>query len=222
MYLSRMNLNPRRRGTRGLLGNPQAMHAAVMSAFPPDAHGEGRPLWRTDKDGDRLALYLVSPTPPSFEHLQEQSGWANQQSWQIRPYGPILDRLMLGQHYSFRLTANPVRTVTDNHGVKKRCAHVTVAQQVDWLTSRAEDSGFRLVGLTSAVENDPAVPAVAVTARETLRFPRGGRTVTIARAQFDGVLEVTDVDEMRKTLTTGLGKAKAYGCGLMTLARSGS
>lgn len=37
---------------------------------------------------------------------------------------------------------------------------------------------------------------------------------------FDGRLEVTDPAALRRTLTLGLGKAKAYGCGLMTLAKA--
>jgi CRISPR system Cascade subunit CasE len=35
---------------------------------------------------------------------------------------------------------------------------------------------------------------------------------------YEGRLRIDDVDKVRTVLTTGLGKAKAYGCGLMTLA----
>ncbi|PSL01016.1 CRISPR system Cascade subunit CasE [Murinocardiopsis flavida] len=42
--------------------------------------------------------------------------------------------------------------------------------------------------------------------------------VTLVTATFDGRLEVTDPAALRRTLTAGLGRAKAYGCGLMTLA----
>ncbi|MGO4759027.1 type I-E CRISPR-associated protein Cas6/Cse3/CasE, partial [Streptomyces sp. 2MCAF27] len=42
--------------------------------------------------------------------------------------------------------------------------------------------------------------------------------VTLTAVTFDGRLRVTDPDALRRTLTSGLGKAKAYGCGLMTLA----
>jgi CRISPR system Cascade subunit CasE len=44
--------------------------------------------------------------------------------------------------------------------------------------------------------------------------------VNLAVATFDGLLEVADADLLRRTLVSGLGPAKAYGCGLMTLARS--
>ncbi len=42
--------------------------------------------------------------------------------------------------------------------------------------------------------------------------------VKLTRVTFDGRLRVLDPAAFRRTLTSGLGKAKAYGCGLMTLA----
>ncbi|MFG7941943.1 type I-E CRISPR-associated protein Cas6/Cse3/CasE [Streptomyces sp. NHF165] len=42
--------------------------------------------------------------------------------------------------------------------------------------------------------------------------------VRFTRATFDGRLRITDLAAFRRTLVQGLGKAKAYGCGLMTLA----
>ncbi|MCW5250141.1 type I-E CRISPR-associated protein Cas6/Cse3/CasE [Streptomyces sp. SHP 1-2] len=42
--------------------------------------------------------------------------------------------------------------------------------------------------------------------------------VRFTRATFDGRLRITDLTAFRRTLTQGVGKAKAYGCGLMTLA----
>ena len=43
--------------------------------------------------------------------------------------------------------------------------------------------------------------------------------MTLGVATFEGVLEVTDPDALRRALTHGIGRGKAYGCGLMTLAR---
>jgi CRISPR system Cascade subunit CasE len=50
------------------------------------------------------------------------------------------------------------------------------------------------------------------------RFRRQHATVTLTRATFEGQLVVADPHALRKTLTAGLGSAKAYGCGLLTLA----
>ncbi len=64
---------------------------------------------------------------------------------------------------------------------------------------------------------------LALTARDTLRFGKTSDNkrlqVTLSTAQFDGVLTVVDADRLREALTAGIGRGKAYGCGLMTLAR---
>jgi hypothetical protein len=66
VFLTRFDLNPARRGTRQLLGSPQAMHAAVMASWPPAAQDNlqadpeaARILWRLDRNDNpkRVRLY---------------------------------------------------------------------------------------------------------------------------------------------------------------------
>jgi CRISPR system Cascade subunit CasE len=40
----------------------------------------------------------------------------------------------------------------------------------------------------------------------------------LSTAVFEGQLEITDTEAMRRSLTGGIGPAKGYGCGLLTLA----
>jgi CRISPR system Cascade subunit CasE len=47
---------------------------------------------------------------------------------------------------------------------------------------------------------------------------RRGKPVTLVTVTFDGRLEITDPEALRRTLTQGIGRARAYGCGLLTLA----
>src|SRR5699024_8524400 len=123
MYLSRMFLNPRRRGAMKLLGSPQSMHAAVMASFPPgkdEATADGRVLWRIDRVADhRAELCIVSPHRPCLAHLEEQAGWSTEDTWQTRDYLPLLDRLRAGDRYAFRLTGNPTHRATAPDGTKK-------------------------------------------------------------------------------------------------------
>ncbi|WP_245802120.1 type I-E CRISPR-associated protein Cas6/Cse3/CasE [Corynebacterium pacaense] len=209
-----MYLNPQRRQTRELLASPQKMHAAVLASFPPDAAAEssdeGRVLWRIDQTMETTALYVVSPTVPSLEHLQEQAGWSQERSWQSSDYTPMLNRIVKGQRYAFRLTANPVRTVTEE-GVKRRKAHVSSAHQLEWLEQRQDQLGASINS-----ETDGLTASVSRSSR--LVFNRKGRKVTIQQVTFDGSLEVTAADQLRSALTNGIGKARGYGCGLLTLA----
>lgn len=231
MFLTRFRMNPQKRGSLRLSSSPQRMHATVLSAFPPDrARGtEGRVLWRLDTPSrHEWTLYVVSPARPSMEQLQEDCGWSQEPSWETAEYGPFLDRLREGQTWAFRLVANPVRAEPGERGSRGRLRpHVTATQQQAWLVERAERLGFRI---PEAVVDTPGgngagvehVPGVEVTRRGRDSFGKGGpdrrSTATITRAQFDGVLEVTDRELLRTSLTHGVGRAKAYGCGLMTLA----
>lgn len=217
-YLSRVELNPQRRSGRGLLGSPQAMHAAVLSSFP-GALGDRtdrRVLWRLDPVPGAVHLYVVSPEQPDFTHLTEQAGWPTLQTWQTREYEPFLDRLSAGQSWAFRLTANPTRARPAAEGQRsQRFGHVTVTQQQRWLVERCATAGFDVRPLS---EGGDAADGVVVRERRTTRFRRGEGQVTLTTASFEGVLTVTDPGALRTTLTGGLGPAKAYGCGLLTLA----
>lgn len=215
-YLSRLEINTRKREARRLLMNPQAMHAAVESALPPSVRVPGnRFLWRVDRNGPHASLYAVSPGAPDFTHLVEQAGWqrAGHEGWVSRPYSGLLDRLEMEQQWVFRLAANPVRMGRTADGKRKRFGHVTAAQQLQWLLDRAEKNGF-----TIPLEAN-GFPAAEVIARSQDRFVKsGGTRITLSRAVFEGVLRVADPDALRRALTHGIGRAKAYGCGLMTLA----
>jgi len=235
MFLSRIQINPARREGRHILGSPQAMHATVLSAFPQTGDERGRVLWRMDQQDQKFWLYTVSQSKPDFSHIVEQSGWPSvQPDWETRPYQNLLNRLQNGQKWAFRLTANPVRTSQATGWVKngkneghfvypektndagklrsKRYAHLTPDQQMAWFLERAPKWGFKIP------DNSSGAPEASVIERRTDRFQRQGKTVTIAKATFDGILEVTDVDKLREAMINGMGSAKAYGCGLLTLA----
>lgn len=235
MFFTRFRMNPQKRGSVRLAASPQRMHATVLSAFPPNraTSPHGRVLWRLDTPSrHEWSLYVVSPARPSMEQLQDECGWSQEQSWETAEYGPFLDRLQPGQRWAFRLTANPVRSVSGKRGTRGTVSpHVTVAQQQEWLVQRAGRLGFHIPAQApelladdgAALPEGDLTPQVQVTRREQDSFAKGEpsrrRTTTITRAQFDGVLEVTDEELLRTALTHGIGRAKAYGCGLMTLAR---
>ncbi|RJQ89102.1 type I-E CRISPR-associated protein Cas6/Cse3/CasE [Amycolatopsis panacis] len=215
MHLTRFDINTARRDSRALLASPQKLHAAVLASFPPIADGTGRVLWRVDRAEHRAALFIVSPHRPDLTHLVEQAGWpATDATWDTRDYQPLLDRLDIGQQWAFRLTANPTasRRKAPDSPRSQRFGHVTVAQQTAWLLTRAERLGFTIpVG-------EHKEPDVAIRSRDNLAFARQGRTVTLTTATYEGHLRITDPDALRTALTEGIGPAKAYGCGLLTLA----
>ena len=109
-----------------------------------------------------------------------------------------------------------------------RVPHRTAPHQLQWLLDRTERCGFTIPtpptpapapGLTHDTPTTSA-PAVTMTSRDVLRFRKhpNGPHVTLATATYQGRLCVTDTDALRATLLNGIGPAKGYGQGLLTLA----
>lgn len=116
----------------------------------------------------------------------------------------------------FRLTANPTKAAFRRGQRGIRTAAATPADQIQWLLQRAPRAGFTL-------SQRHAQPDLTVTDRRVLDFARGpagqsGNNVHLHAVTYEGNLQVTDPDALRHTLTHGLGSAKGYGCGLLTLA----
>ncbi|WP_150244209.1 type I-E CRISPR-associated protein Cas6/Cse3/CasE [Nocardiopsis quinghaiensis] len=239
MHLTRFRFNTHRPGARRLLSSPQAMHAAVMGSFPdllPGDPGAPRVLWRVDRNAAaEVFLYVVSPARPDLTHVVEQAGWPTnpEGTWRTHDYTGFLDGLEAGQSWAFRLTANPVHSIRRKDGEPtKVTAHVTPRHQAGWLLKRQEACGFEIVRRSADQQLLPGEDE-----HELLVHDRGARgfdkpdprpdrrgkrmRVPVVTATFDGRLTVTDPDALRRTLCAGLGRAKAYGCGLMTLAPVG-
>lgn len=218
MFLTRFQINPARRNARRLLASPHAMHAAVRGAFPDAAdyeRADTRTLWRLDTPAPTTVhLYIVSPGRPDLTHLVEQAGWPTTDTWVTRDYSGLLASLRASQEWAFRLTANPTHSGRKTADAKEtqRFGHLREPEQVEWLIRRTEQHGFAL-----ATQADGS-PNLRLHRRHTQSFKRGMGTVTLTTATYDGILHITDADAFRRALTHGIGHAKAYGCGLLTLA----
>lgn len=222
MFLTRLQLDPGRPETRRLLASPRTVHGAVVKAFDGKelvVEGQGRVLWRLDHvSGNRLHLYVVSPTEPDLTHVVSDTGLP-EHPVQTRDYTPFLNRLDKGQTWNFRLTANPVRSVRtdDRQTTTKRTAQLTVAGQTKWLLERQERLGFEVMQTTR--DHD-----LMVHNQRGLWFDKRERgtgehnRVPLYSVTYDGRLRVTDPEALRSALVSGIGKGKAYGCGLLTLA----
>ncbi|MFL4953261.1 type I-E CRISPR-associated protein Cas6/Cse3/CasE [Streptomyces sp. MMS24-I31] len=166
----------------------------------------------------------------------------------IADYTPLMEHLARGREFGFRLTANPVQNIprpshpseqqaarlkedADNGNRHRgfRVAHRTAAQQLEWLLKRSERHGFSIPdatatppapGMQTEDQDLSAGPAVTIVSRDILRFRKrpDGPRVTLSTATFEGRLRVTDPDTLRTSLLRGIGPAKGYGQGLLTLA----
>jgi len=204
-----VKLDEHRYSTRRAVASPQVLHASVENCFNSALGEKERKLWRLDRLRGNLYLLLLSHEKPDFINFCGQYCAEGVQE-ETKDYNNLLARIQLGQRWRFRLRANAVHSVMEEKGKRgKVYAHVTVEQQRDWLMKKSQLCGFGLdERLFDVVETDH------------LRFRRAGQKapVIIGVAVFEGELEVLDVTLFTQALTQGVGRAKAYGCGLLTIA----
>ena len=232
MYITKATLNPQRRGAKHLLASPQRMHAAILSGFAPGELTQGEPgrlLWRLDPADHHVDLLVVSPGMPDLIGLVEVAGWPATTPAQTKDYAPFIERVVRGSRWHFRLRANPVHAVRKPGWERsRRLGHVTAEHQAQWWIDRAEHVGLNIID-PPVLPVDPvrASDRVSVVERKTLSFGRedssGRRSrVTLTTAAFEGHAEVVNAERARTALVEGVGRARAYGCGLLTLVASRS
>jgi CRISPR system Cascade subunit CasE len=135
--------------------------------------------------------------------------------------------LSLGERFRFRLTANPTKktgTISKNErlemkkrGTKEPKRHgrrVALAPEAfgQWLVARSESNGFRLVG---PLEDTLRTEAGYAYVNKTHDSGKGQRLRSVS---YDGLLEIIDRDRFRAALLSGIGPAKAFGFGLLSVA----
>lgn len=216
MYLSRIPLNIKRRNTMRALASPHVLHGAVESSFPRIlSEKRERVLWRVDYIREMYYLLVLSAEKPDFLHLARQFGYEHlEPKWETKNYNPLLARLQSGQVWRFRLRANPVHSScqekSETSGRGKVFAHVTQQQQRQWFVARTQACGFSL--------DENAFDVVHTEWKKFRKANGSNHEVVLRIADFEGVLTITDTESFMHTLLSGIGRAKAYGCGLLTIA----
>lgn len=205
MYLSKLTLDASHPQSRRDLGNAYDMHRTLARAFAPAADASpSRFLWRLESGTSYRPFCVVlvqSTLPADWGVIESMSGYA------IEILGnkavDLAQLIHAGRRYRFRLLANP--TVTR---AGKRYGLLREEEQLAWLVRQGERYGFKVLGgLRGASE------------RLYLRKSRTADRITLDTALFEGVLEAVVPDLLRQAILLGLGHAKAFGLGMLSLAR---
>ncbi len=199
-------------------------HRLVWALFPGSRDQDRDFLWREDTPGGnpgRSATFTVlSARPPVDAH--------NLFEIESKPFAPDL---AAGDRLGFALRANPVvssrapgsrergkrhdvvmdrlfRLPKGVRGAERQAAIEEAARS--WLTDQGGRHGFHL---------EPDV--LRADGYLQVRLPRenGQKPAQFSVLDLEGRLEVTEPERFTATLSAGLGKAKAFGCGLMLVRR---
>jgi CRISPR system Cascade subunit CasE len=208
-------------------GNAYGNHQLLWQLFPGQSERtflfrqELERESRTERHPRGMPLFYVLSTvePQSVPGLLE---------CESKPFQP---RLHTGQHLAFKLRANPV-VARRQEGQQRSRRHdvlmdakkagraegledATAIQERmdaaarDWLgdKDRAEQHGYRLL-------SEPQVSGYRQHA-----YRRKGGEIRFSSVDFEGSLEVSDPERFQRTLAEGIGRSKAFGCGLWLVRR---
>ncbi len=209
-------------------------HQVVADLF---GHRENRGyLYRVTRERpggvEVLVLSDEAPLPPEQLPVRD---WGAAIDVQSKLFNPALTP---GQLFDFEIRVNATRVVTGparkpNGEARKRRYDVW---ELAWRAEKAnfDNSPHRTYGewlsgqLEGAAElvaqGDDGEPLVRVTERGEVRAQRGDRrgTIRFVAVNLIGTLKVRDPQRLVEIVTHGIGREKAFGCGLLCLSRPGT
>lgn len=184
--------------------SPYSLHRVVYSLFE-DVRSEQEKqasnssgILYADQGGDYKSrkILLLSNRPPQ-EKVDGQYGEVQSKA--------ISDSFLHHTHYRFKVIVNP----TKRDSASKKLVPIRGREAVhDWFAERAKSSwGFEVT---------PA--QLQVDSINVLQFKdKNQRDITMAQAQVQGTLQVTDQQQFINSFSRGIGRGRAFGCGLLQL-----
>ncbi|GAA3757383.1 type I-E CRISPR-associated protein Cas6/Cse3/CasE [Salinactinospora qingdaonensis] len=204
IWLTQIAVHPQctRLWRRGLLDGDQ-LHRELMHLVPDGLGEQPRRasglLYRAEITRTGLRILAQTCIPPQLEKLSHDFVHSAQQ----RCITGFLATLHAGMRVRYRIAANPTKRHGNTAEPHKRgkLAHLHGEQAELWWLRKATNVGLHPLQLHAAQLSDI----------------RGTRDTRHGVTQFDGTAMVTDPQQLHTALIEGIGRAKTYGCGMLSL-----
>ncbi len=228
MFLSAMRVNVGYdKPGRQWLRNIYRVHQRLWMGFAPLERREGDPffldvwdgpqapegdctrtnrgfLFRVEVDGPARILVQSVQKPDWSWAFQNAPGFLLEQP-RVKKFEPEFQQ---GQELRFRLRANPTKRLSK----QRRRVPVGTDEKTlwQWLCDKGRSGGFQL----------PDAPdgAIRDVARHEASKNGSKNPIRYMSVLYEGRLSVTDAQEFTQTIAKGIGPAKAFGCGLLSVA----
>lgn len=190
--------------------NPYQFHQVLWKLFPDCDDMERDFLFRVEQFQSGVGAHVLLQSA-----LKPEGG---EQSPLLLAQREFALNIPKGQRLRFRLRANPIKTIKDSSKgtIEKKGKTFTRTvrvpllhedQQQAWLERKFH--GFAQLE-SLIVQPEPVM---------YFRKPKEGRCGKIQTVLFDGVMRVTEPAVFESQILQGIGPAKAFGCGLLTVGR---
>lgn len=173
-------------------------------------------LFRIDpQPSNRVVILVQSSIKPDWDYAFHNACYFLAAPPEVTPFEFHFAK---DQHLQFRLMANPTRkidTKSGHDGSRRNGKRVPVLtnQFDEWLSHRAEHAGFRF-----NKDNITVLPGYVYVRKPPRDSDKQFLDAHLRSVRYDGILKITDPTQFRETLIHGIGPAKAYGFGLMSIA----
>jgi CRISPR system Cascade subunit CasE len=208
MYLSKLVLNLKNRKVQQDLSNAHALHQSIMHSFPDEQREKARADWqilfRHEPDSAVVLVQSTAEAQPDWERLPPDY----LTDCDCKPLDAMLENLQVNQVLQFRLQANPSKRSKETG---KTIALTRKEDRLLWLERQAARSGFEILEIDT-------VPVPDIYGRK----PKVSAPIKIISVLFQGVLRITEIELFRQALQQGIGRGRAYGCGLLSIAKLSS
>jgi CRISPR system Cascade subunit CasE len=199
---------------------PYLVHQAVADLFG-DRDDRGY-LYRITAERPGTAEVLVlSRVPPLASERVASPTHRRAERVESKPFAPALRP---GQSLDFEIRLNATRVVTDRTTGSK---HRTDVWEAVWRADRETPrTPHEVYGdyLRRKLEGAAELGSARVIERGEVRARRGDRreAIRFVAANLIGTLRVTDPASLLEVVATGIGREKAFGCGLLCLSAPGT
>ncbi|KWW98097.1 hypothetical protein TH66_22755 [Carbonactinospora thermoautotrophica] len=207
VWLTRLRPDLRHPAARHDLRDAHDLHRRIMMLVPDDlgehARRETGLLYRVEHTPSGPQILVQSRVAPDPRRLP--AGYATAET---RRLDPLLNQLRTGVVIRYRIAGNPSKRLAKASPGPGRPGQVVPLRGADaeqWWIKQAEKHGLQVASLIARPVPDA-------------RGDKNGTRIKHAIVQFDGTAVVTDPDLVRAAVLSGIGRGKAYGCGLLSLA----
>ena len=200
MYLSKVMI------TGKACRNPYEIHRALWRTFPEDVNAGRDFIFRVEKSGRQQVELLMQSMRQPVSQIPNAGLLAT------RDY-PL--KLVEGQRLRFLLIANPVKTINDERGRKNAKGEVKKCR-----VPLIDESEQRL-WMERKLDVSARLEALIITNRLPLYFRKSKSNMAgkIQPVSFQGILQIENPTILKEMIVNGIGPAKAFGYGLLSLAR---
>ena len=194
---------------------------------------------RRDSEGSMPGFYVVSARKPQTfsDAWQVQSRDYDPQlqegqhlAFELRA-NPVVTHKVNGKSRRDDVVMHEKKRLLEAHGFKRWADWPDVDESkpalyelvqircLDWLERRAEQAGFRVLTREFHDEEHGVREEKSVRVDGYAQHRTERKDIRFSMVDFTGELEVTDALAFRKTLRSGIGHAKGFGCGLLLVRR---